>query len=126
MTTVTLPYPPSVNHYWRHVRVKSGHSFCNRVLISEEGRLYRQYILTMSYRLPKFKKQLIEVSIIAHPPDNRRRDIDNLFKSVLDSLAHAGVYEDDSQIQRLTIRKEKPLSGGALIVSIKLFNNDEY
>ena len=32
------------------------------------------------------------------PPDRRRRDLDNLYKCLFDALGHAGVYEDDSQI----------------------------
>lgn len=119
---VTLPYPPSVNHYWRHVRVKAGRgAYCNRVLISEEGRRYRQAIYNYCTvnRLPRFGKQPIDVVMLAHPPDNRRRDIDNLFKSVLDALAHAGIYDDDSQITRLSIEKAAVIEGGALLVSIK-------
>lgn len=38
-------------------------------------------------------------------PDNRRRDAVNLLKAPLDALAHAGVYEDDSQIVELSIRR---------------------
>jgi crossover junction endodeoxyribonuclease RusA len=38
-------------------------------------------------------------------PDRRRRDLDNLLKAVQDALAHAGVYDDDSQIVDLRIRR---------------------
>ena len=37
-------------------------------------------------------------------PDNRRRDIDNLWKAAGDSLQAARVFEDDAQIVELTIR----------------------
>ena len=43
------------------------------------------------------------VTITAYQPDNRRRDLDNLPKAILDALQHAGVYEDDSQIDELRI-----------------------
>jgi len=41
----------------------------------------------------------------AFPPDRRRRDLDNLLKSVLDALEHAGVYADDSQVDLLVVRR---------------------
>ena len=43
------------------------------------------------------------VVIEAWRPDYRRRDLDNLLKATLDGLAHAGVYDDDSQIVDLRI-----------------------
>ena len=41
----------------------------------------------------------------------RRRDLDNILKSLLDSLTHAGVWEDDSQITDLRIRKGPHIAG---------------
>jgi crossover junction endodeoxyribonuclease RusA len=53
------------------------------------------------------------------PPDDRRRDLDNMlssFKSGLDTIAqYAGV--DDSKF-RLTIEKGKPVKGGCVIVEV--------
>ena len=43
------------------------------------------------------------VVIEAFRPDNRRRDLDNLFKAVLDGCTHAGVWEDDCNIVDLRI-----------------------
>jgi crossover junction endodeoxyribonuclease RusA len=50
----------------------------------------------------------------AFPPDRRRRDLDNTLKAVCDSLAHVGVYEDDSQIDVLTVRRAQVVAGGRL------------
>jgi crossover junction endodeoxyribonuclease RusA len=41
----------------------------------------------------------------AFPPDRRRRDLDNLLKPTLDALQHGGVYEDDSQVDLLVVRR---------------------
>lgn len=96
---LTLPFPPTLNLYWRNIR--------GRTLISADGRKYRvrvvQHVLTE--RIGGFPNGAIAVSITAFLPDNRRRDVDNLLKAPLDALAHAHVYEDDSQIADLRIRK---------------------
>ena len=64
------------------------------------------------------------VSINAHPPDARRRDLDNLFKSVLDSLQHANVFLDDSQIDFLSIHRCAKIAGGKLDVFVEEIENE--
>ena len=99
VTISGLPFPPSVNHYWRHVG--------NRTLISRTGRAYRQQVLHDVQQLGlRVITGPIKLEVIATRPDRRRRDLDNLLKSLLDALDHAEVYEDDSQIQDLRITWE--------------------
>ena len=93
-----LPYPPSMNHYWRSVSIKGRYA----VLISRDGRKYREHIdalvkVAVPITVP------LSVHILVARPDRRRRDLDNLLKPLLDALAHAGVYDDDSQIEDLRI-----------------------
>jgi crossover junction endodeoxyribonuclease RusA len=96
VTISGLPFPPSVNHYWRHVG--------NRTLISRTGRAYRQQVLHDVQQLGlRVITGPIKLEVIVTRPDRRRRDVDNLLKSLLDALDHAEVYEDDSQIQDLRI-----------------------
>jgi len=65
-----------------------------------------------------FKKEdRLSVFIEAFPPDKRKRDLDNVLKSLLDALQHAGVYADDCQIDRLSIIRKSPLNG---IVKIEI------
>ena len=54
----------------------------------------------------------------AFPPDRRRRDLDNLLKSTQDSLAHAGVYQDDAQIDLLLVRRREPIKPGMITIEI--------
>jgi crossover junction endodeoxyribonuclease RusA len=61
----------------------------------------------------------LSVEVEVHPPDNRRRDIDNVQKALLDALQHGGAYADDSQIIRLTIEKRPPVEGGKTLVRIR-------
>ena len=109
---ITLPFPPSVNRYWRSVD--------GRVLISRQGREYRAAV---SYAVQKskitgFKKSRIAVDIRVYPPDRRRRDIDNMLKAPLDALQAAGVYDDDGQIDELRIVRGQLVKPGKLCISI--------
>ena len=109
-----LPWPPSLNSYWRHVRSTG------RTLISKEGRSYRHRVaeaVTRDQR-HRFGAGPIMIHITAHPPDKRRRDLDNMLKAVLDALAHTAVYGDDSQVDDLHIVRGNQVPGGLLVVRI--------
>lgn len=111
MLNLTLPWPPTVNTYYRNVKGKT--------LISAAGRAYRAAVADQVL-IQRGAKQLagrLAVSIVAHVPDRRRRDLDNLLKGTLDSLTHAGVWVDDEQIDRLTI--ERGPVGGFLQVEVQ-------
>ena len=112
MFEMELPYPPSINHYWRRVGL--------RTLISREGRRFRQHVLALlAARRVQPLDGPLAVEVEVHPPDNRRRDIDNVQKALLDALQHAGVYADDSQVVRLAIQKCPPVPGGKTLVRIR-------
>lgn len=114
MTTIKLelPYPPSVNKYWRRVKGKT--------LISQRGRNYAAEVAWMTKRAPRFPAGVrAAVEVQAFMPDKRKRDLDNLFKSLLDSLVKAGVLVDDSVIDDLRIVRAGYEEDGKVIVSIK-------
>lgn len=111
MTTFTLPWPPSVNHYWRTWR--------GRMLISRQGRAYREQvgaILRAAGVTPLSGHLAIHVEL--YPPDKRKRDVDNTFKAIGDSLQHGGAFHDDSQIVWLLLEKAEVVSGGRVVVRI--------
>lgn len=115
MIEITLPFPPSVNTYWR--------KWNNRMVISEKGRAYREAVgdlMTMQGKVFHTEKPL-RVVIEAYRPDKRKRDLDNLLKATFDSLAHAGVYVDDSQIVDLRIYWAKEI-GGMLKIYLEEIN----
>jgi crossover junction endodeoxyribonuclease RusA len=108
---VILPYPPSVNHYWRHVGAK--------VLVSREGRDYRRAVAVALFGCGAMTGPLA-VDVLARPPDRRRRDLDNLCKSLLDAMQHAGAYGDDSQVVDLRLRWREPKRpGGEVWVRVR-------
>lgn len=97
-TELTLPWPPSVNRYWRSVK--------GRVLISAEGRAYRDGTESIAIdRAKPFHDARLGVSIRAYSPDLRKRDLDNMLKAPLDALTYAGMWDDDSQIDQLSIAR---------------------
>jgi len=106
---MSLPYPPSINHYWRRVGP--------RTLISREGRTFRKNVCALlgggGARKPPAGGR-VALCMDAFPPDRRRRDLDNLIKATADALQHAGVYEDDSLIDLLLVRRRNPVAGGRL------------
>jgi crossover junction endodeoxyribonuclease RusA len=109
---IELPYPPSINHYWRRVGAKT--------LISKEGRRYREAVaaICQEQRIA-FGDVALSLSITAHPPDRRRRDLDNLLKAPLDAMQAAGVYQDDYQIEVIHLERGECVRNGSLIVEIK-------
>lgn len=92
---INLPWPPSVNTYYR--------TFRGRVIISKEGRDYRKKVKAPERTEPVFSEP-VTVEITAYRPDNRKRDLDNVLKVALDTLTHMLMWKDDSQIQDLRIR----------------------
>ena len=110
--TLTMPWPPSVNRYWR--------TFQGRMIISAEGRSYRKAVAdqVLIQRGAKHYAGKLRVQIEAFRPDNRRRDLDNLLKAVLDGCTHAGVWEDDSNIVDLRIYWANTI-GGMIKVNVR-------
>jgi crossover junction endodeoxyribonuclease RusA len=107
---IELPWPPSVNTYWRHV----GH----KVLISKKGREYRNTVGWMSRAGPEFGDARLHIEIDAYPPDRRKRDLDNLPKAIFDSLQHGGMFDDDNQIDYFSVARKEIRKGGAIILNI--------
>ena len=109
MVRLELPYPPSVNRYYRHVGP--------RTLISRMGRAYRRRVCAILRRAgiePMIGD--LTVGLDFYPPDRRRRDCDNPLKALLDALQRGGLYEDDSQIKKLLVVMRKTVVPGGKAV----------
>ena len=112
-----LPYPPSVNHYWRRVGA--------RMLISRGGRAFRSRVCAiLAARGVRPLTGPLDVLIELFPPDRRRRDADNAQKSLLDAFDHGGAYHDDSQIVHLDTWKREPIEGGKVRVRLTLIRDE--
>jgi crossover junction endodeoxyribonuclease RusA len=100
MVEIQLPWPPTVNTYWRNVR--------GRMILSTKARQYRDHAESQAFEQDRRSWPLtgrLRVAVTAFPPDKRRRDLDNILKSLLDVLGHIGLYQDDSQIDRLEVTR---------------------
>jgi crossover junction endodeoxyribonuclease RusA len=105
-----LPWPPSINHYYRHTR--NGH------FITREGRLYRSAVIAAVGAIGKPLEGALALSVRLYMPDKRRRDIDNVLKALQDALQAAGAYYDDCQISLLCVQKRENIPGGACEVEL--------
>lgn len=114
MTTITinLPYPPSVNTYYRRLN--------GRTLISRKGRLFKKEVANrVAWNRLNLQLEIrLDVTITLHPPNRRKRDIDNSVKALLDALEAAGVFLDDSQVDRLLVERGEVEKGGLAVVKI--------
>ena len=109
---VVLPYPPSVNHYWRYAR--------GRFYISSAGHNYRESVLAALFGCEKLSSP-VALEIEVYPPDRRRRDLDNILKSILDALEYAGVFEDDSQVAFISVERKEVVKGGQCRIRLRKY-----
>lgn len=107
-----LPYPPSINNYFRKYR--------NRMVISQKGRAFRsQVCLALKQADVKPISGPVVVKIRAYPPDKRKRDIDNIQKPLLDALEKGNAFYNDCQVKLLVTKMLNPIANGRTIVSIR-------
>lgn len=120
---LTLPFPPSVNSYWR---APSKGPLAGRHLISVKGRQFRvealACVLEQLRRVPKAITGHVAVTINFYPPDRRIRDMDNYLKAPLDALTHAGVWLDDSQVKKMALEWWPMVKGGKIEILIREVN----
>lgn len=127
MIKLRLPFPPSINHYW--LLRKGGGRF-----ITPKGKLFRtavyaQVLMNVKRRQAFVNGEVVTVKMSIVPPDNRRRDMDNIFKALFDALTYSQIWKDDSQIKRIdAIMRLQPdeEKKGYVIVEIEEFNDDEH
>lgn len=93
MTSIILPFPPSMHGIFRKHNGKN---------LSEDYRKWRDLAgWELLGQKPKKVKGPVSVLIELYPPDKRSRDADNYIKAPLDLLvAHQIIEADDSRFLR--------------------------
>jgi len=111
-----LPLPPSMNTYWRNFR--------GRTILSKAGRQFKSDVseCVIDQKVPKLGISRLKVLIYLHPKDRRKIDLDNRLKACLDAMQDAGVFDDDEQIDHLTIQRATIKSGGGVTVAIQVID----
>ena len=114
MTIIKLPYPPSMNTYWRNFR--------GNTVLSKAGREFKQAVwaCVLEQKIPKFGDKRLEVTLWLYPRSKVVTDLDNRLKAVLDGLEEAGVYDNDGQIDILMIQRGAIRKGGGVDVMIEV------
>lgn len=110
--TLELPLPPSMNTYWRNFR--------GRTILSKGGRDYKvavQEYVTVN-NLLKFGNERLGATITIFPRDKRAIDLDNRLKALFDSLQDAGLFDDDSQFDRIYICRGMIKKGGGCTITV--------
>ena len=115
MNTYRLPYPPTINHYWRSIGR-------GRVVISAAGREYRKVVWALALETAQEKLHgALKVVVAVTCPDRRTRDLDNLPKALLDALRYGGAYDDDGFIDDFRIYRAGIGKPGGVIVTVQQF-----
>lgn len=130
---LTLPYPPSVNHYWGHKAVRSRHTRRWVVLkyLSSRAKSFRLAVqsgVIAQLGVPPKLTARLAIIVYEHygPRDEKNehsgpaQDIDNCLKPLFDAMEHAGVYRNDSQIDELLVVKKRRAAIGRVEVCIKI------
>ena len=75
------------------------------MFIAQRGLAYRIAVLVAIRKAKVFMPMTGRVHIVLrlYPPDRRKRDMDNIFKCLFDSLEHGRLLENDNQIKKLEV-----------------------
>lgn len=112
MISLTLPFPPAVNNITTVAR--------GRKITSKRGRQYRDDAIKAIHE--QYQGDILSgrlmVCITLRPPCRRKRDIDNYSKAILDAITCAGAWQDDEQVDQMTVIRGPVKKGGECKVSI--------
>jgi len=117
---LSLPFPTIAGNHQHGINLKS-----KRVFTVAKIKTYRLAVksasLTDGYRGgPRFGPGVhLDVKVLLHPPDKRRRDQDNAEKVFFDACTKAGIWADDSQIKHKDVTWGEPIKGGLVRLEIK-------
>ena len=99
--TFDIPFPPSANRIWRNVN--------GRTLVSKDYRKWKAVamgvMVSKAIGQHEWLKGRLSVEIFLTPDDNRKWDIDNRVKPVLDALEC--IIDNDNQIDQLYVNRSR-------------------
>lgn len=114
---LNLPYPLTTNNLYR-----TGKNGC-RYKTKEAAAYHEEAGQVARLTVPAPLAGRLAVSVVISPKRGVGMDLDNACKCCLDSLTGV-VWNDDSQIWRLTVERTGPVKGGALVVSVEEYREE--
>jgi Holliday junction resolvase RusA-like endonuclease len=114
---ITLPCPPSINHYHGYTRGAKHKRVV--VYVTKAGKRFQREVkqIILANGCPSFGKKKVAIFMIVHLP-TRAGDHHNREKPLLDALEEANVFDNDKQVVDLRIVKGHPVQGGRCDVTI--------
>lgn len=111
---LSLPYPPTGNHATKHA---NGAHYT-----TQEVKRYRTTICNLARQQGAISPLVGPLQVVAEisPPDRRRRDMDNCWKTLADALTLAKVWGDDFQIADLRLIRGLPVKGGSVQLMVEV------
>lgn len=115
---IHLPWPPTINSYYGHKLVRQR----TITYVRKKGKDYRadveqQIVEQVGYM---HLDDRLFVEVVLHPPDERKRDLDNYMKALLDACTHAHLWFDDDQIDQLHIYRGRKKAQGSVTIRLNL------
>lgn len=127
--TYLLPFPPSVNGYWRTASVQIGRRRANRTLLSARARKYKTDVKKLMFttdRPPEPITGPVVVTVTLSPPTHQARDIDNYMKPLFDVMTENGIWEDDSQVDVMIVARDAVVSPGSAVITVTPLTKRRY
>lgn len=132
---LVLPWPPSVNNYKKIgsiIKTRTGKLYQTRINNHETNAFFFKVYTSTKRHIPEEWVKIsvdrtiaYRVDIMMYPPNNRRYDLDNRLKVLLDSLVRAHIIADDSQIMMLRVEKRDIITDGQVVMKIFALNREE-
>ena len=93
-----------------------------RPVLSKRARIKRDELVACIWKQlggrPEAMTGPVVVQVMVYPRDRRTPDADSLLKHLLDILAHAGVYLNDKQVERVTAERGPAQFPGRMVVEV--------
>jgi len=118
---ITLPWGPTLNTMYLNRKKGKGKG---RIL-TEQARNWKLVATLIIKRSEGFSVGLfpkgtpVHVHYLFNEPDKRRRDADNLFKPINDSLTNSKIIADDRQIRGGSFEFGERVKRGSVTITIK-------
>lgn len=126
---LTLPWPESVNSYWQSRAIKVHGKWMSTVYVSAAGKSFQKNVASaVADQLGQHQPLEGRLGYIFefHQPNARKCDISNYVKSTEDALTKAGVWLDDSQVDRgLLVRGDIDRKNPRVEVTITVLRSAE-